>query len=178
MTEKYWQNYKRNKKASENPLFNEIESELKRKFKSEKTPEEMYTLCKTDNNYWKHYRWSENLDQDSISLVLCKDVGCDLMYCQALTAKGKDNLYGCKEQYNKFRDCYIYEKRKFNASYPDENEWLNNRNIIPEYIDAQLKILKEQKSRIEKIDDVKIIKINENKLITVPKEMKQKDGYF
>lgn len=90
MTEEYWRKYKENKDKTENKLFGEVESELKRRFKSEKTPDEMYSLCKTDNNYWRHYRNSENLDPDSVSLVLCKDVGCDLMYCQALSIKPKN----------------------------------------------------------------------------------------
>jgi hypothetical protein len=33
MTEKWWRDYLDNKKKSENKLFSEIESELKRKFK-------------------------------------------------------------------------------------------------------------------------------------------------
>ena len=90
MTEQWWKTYKANKDKTENKLFGVVESELKRKFKSEKTPDEMYSICKTDNNYWRHYRNSENLDPDAVSLVLCKEIGCDLMYCQALQIKPKN----------------------------------------------------------------------------------------
>ncbi len=180
MTEDFWRKYKDNKTKSENKLFTDIESDLKRKFKSEKKPEEMYSMCRTDNNYWKHYRWSPNLDPDAVSLVLCKDVGCDLMYCQALTLQGKDDMYGCVEQYQNFRDCYIKEKRRFNATHKD-NEWLVDRNVIPEYIEKQLQIQKEQKEKEKTFGDVKVIKIDESKLVNVPKskvEMKDKQGYF
>jgi hypothetical protein len=139
----------------------------------------MYSLCKTDNNYWKHYRYSENLDPDSVSLVLCKDSGCDLMYCQALTYQGKDEMYGCVEQYQNFRNCYLQEKRRFNYTHKEE-EWLSNRNLIPEYIEKQLIIQKENKLKEKAYGDIKVIKVEENKLIEVPKKMQmdQKNGYF
>ena len=178
MTEDFWRKFKSNKEKSENKLFTEIESELKRKFKREKNPQEMYSMCKTDNNFWKHYRWSENLDPDAVSLVLCKDVGCELMYCQALTMQGKDEMYGCVEQYQNFRNCYIQEKRKFNAAF-NENEWLLNREIIPEYIDNQIKINKDLKEKEKKFGDIKVIKVDESKLVNVPKEKTEiKQGYF
>jgi hypothetical protein len=180
MTEEWWRQYKDNKQKSENKIFTDIESELKRRFKSEKKPEEMYSMCLTDNNYWKHYRWSENLDPDAVSLVLCKDVGCDLMYCQALTMQGKDEMYGCVEQYQNFRDCYIKEKRKFFGKNK-ESDWLLNRNLIPEYIDQELTIRKEQKEKDKLFGEIKVIKVDESKLRSVPKskvEMTEKEGYF
>jgi hypothetical protein len=178
MTEDFWRKYKDNKEKSGNRIFNDVESELKRRFKAEKTPEEMYSMCKTDNNYWKHYRNSENLDPDAVSLVLCKDVGCELMYCQALTQQGKDNMYGCKEQYQNFRECYITEKRKFNLKHPEE-QWLGNRQLIPNYIEQQLKLLKEKNLKENKFGEIKVIKVDENKLRNIPKQMEVKeDGYM
>jgi hypothetical protein len=156
-----------------------VESELKRKFKNERSPEEFFSMCKTDNNYWKHYRGSENLDPDAVALVLCKDVGCDLMHCQVLSAQNKDDvkLYGCAQQYQNFRDCYIKEKRKFNF-LNKEDEWLSNKSIIPEYIESQLKIMREQKDRMKTYGEtVKVIQVEENKMVDVPK-MKQNQGYF
>ncbi len=179
MTEQWWRKFKDNKDKNENKIFGHVESELKRRFKSEKTPDDMYSTCKTDNNYWKHYRNSENLDQDAVSLVLCKETGCDLMYCQALSQKNDKslNLYGCTEQYSKFRECYIREKRKFNAAFSEE-EWLKDRNIIPNYIEKNLFILKDQKERMKTYgDDIKVIKVDESKLMEVPKS-KVEEGYF
>lgn len=95
MTEEYWQSFKRNKERSENWLFSQAESDLKRKFKNEKSPEEMYSICSVDNNYWKQYRSSERLDPDAVALSLCKSVGCDLMFCQAVTASKKNVEYFC-----------------------------------------------------------------------------------
>jgi hypothetical protein len=176
MTEEWWRKYKDNKDKNENKIFTQVESELKRRFKNDRTPEELYSMCKTDNNYWKHYRHSENLDPDAISLVLCKDIGCDLMYCQTKTHKSKpeEEFFGCKEQYNTFRECYVTEKRKFNASHKEE-EWLINRKLIPEYIEKQLIIQKEQKDRLKDYTDMKVVaKVDESKIVDV----KNKVGYF
>ena len=180
MTEEWWGKFKDNKQKNENKIFGHVESELKRRFKAEKTPDDMYTTCKTDNNYWKHYRNSENLDPDAVSLVLCKETGCDLMYCQALSQKNDKNLnlYGCTEQYHKFRECYIKEKRKFNAAFAEE-DWLKDRNIIPTYIEKNLLLLKDQKERMKTYgeNEIKVIKVEPSKLIDVPKS-KMEEGYF
>ncbi len=182
MTEEWWGKYKDNKQKNENKIFGQIDSELKRRFKAEKTPDDMYSICKTDNNYWKHYRNSENLDPDAVSLVLCKDTGCDLMYCQALSLKNDKslNLYGCAEQYQNFRECYVKEKRKFNAAFSEE-EWLKDRNTIPNYIEKNLALIKEQKERIDTYgeNEVKkvVIKVDASKLINVPNS-KVEEGYF
>lgn len=151
MTENFWQKYKKNKEQSQSQIITDIESELKRKFKSEKSPEEMLLMCKTDNNYWKQYRGSENLDDDSVAMVLCKNPGCELMYCQALTfskqATSKQiDTFGCTEQYQGFRDCYLREKRKFNFIHK-EQDWRENPELIPNYMKEQLKLMKENEGK-------------------------------
>lgn len=186
MTEEWWQKYKKNKDRNKNFLFDEVESEIKRKFKAEKSPDEMYSMCKTDNNYWKHFRSSENLDDETIGLVLCKTVGCDLMYCQALTFSKGANLkgietFGCKEQFDSLRQCYITERRRFNSLFSEE-QWRSDKGIIPEYLKKELEKQK-QESKMEKL------RYNNMTMpqVTPPKEhindkgmtvTNSKDGYF
>jgi hypothetical protein len=147
MTEEWWRQYKMNKSKSENKLFADVESELKRRFINEKSPQELYSICKTDNNHWKHYRASENLDPDSISLVLCKDYGCDLMYCQTLTVFEKGlNTLGCVDQFNVFRKCYVDVKEKFNSQYP-QDVWMKDKTFISKYIERELQIKKQKEER-------------------------------
>lgn len=54
---------------------------------------------------------------------------------------------------DRFRNCYVQEKRKFNSLHSEE-EWLTNRKIIPEYIENQLQIIKDQKSRLSTYGDL------------------------
>jgi len=46
-----------------------------------KHPDELYAICRTDNNYWRHYRASPKLTVDELSMMICREVGCDLSYC-------------------------------------------------------------------------------------------------
>ena len=55
----------------------------------EKHPDELYAICRTDNNFWRHYRASTKLTIDELSMMICKEVGCDLSYCQLLVHKPK-----------------------------------------------------------------------------------------
>ena len=41
-------------------------------------PDETYAICRTDNNYWRHYRASTKLGIDELSMMICREVGCDL----------------------------------------------------------------------------------------------------
>lgn len=188
MTESFWQKYKKNKEQSQSQVITEIESELKRKFKSEKSPEDMLLTCKTDNNYWKQYRGSENLDDDSVAMVLCKNTGCELMYCQALTfskqAISKQiDTFGCTEQYQSLRQCYLNEKRKFNFLHK-EQDWKENPELIPKYLKEQLKLMKENegKSIAREVDNnvnkenYKLEMMKYNQPIAVDKE--SKSGYL
>ena len=151
MTENFWQKFKKKKEENKNEFFDEVESELKRKFKREKSPDELMLQCKTDNNYWKQYRMSEYLDDDAVAMVLCKNIGCELMYCQALTFSKEAQLknietYGCEDQYNTWRNCYLKEKRKFNSLHKP-NQWKEDGEIIPRYLKEQLKIQKETREK-------------------------------
>ena len=40
----------------------------------EKHPDELYAICRTDNNYWRHYRASTKLTIDELSMMICKEV--------------------------------------------------------------------------------------------------------
>lgn len=179
MTEDYWQKFRKNKIESQSGFQVEVESELKRKFKNEKSPQEMMLLCKTDNNFWKQYRMSESLDDDSVAMVMCKDQGCEMMYCQALTfskeARNKEiDTFGCSDQFNKYRECYIKEKRKFNSLVKEE-DWRNDGKIIPEYLKKYLLIQKEssmktttneivEKSQNELLDMIKNNTLSNNQI--------------
>ena len=47
----------------------------------DKHPDELYSICKTDNNYLRHFRASPQLKIDDLAMLICRDVGCDLQYC-------------------------------------------------------------------------------------------------
>ena len=95
MTEEYWQKHMRGKEASQrNQLWNsvitllliniwrvQLADGMRKEAIKNKHPDELYAICRTDNNYWRHYRASTKLSIDELSMMICKDVGCDLSYC-------------------------------------------------------------------------------------------------
>lgn len=179
MTEDYWQKFRKNKLESQSGFAVEVESELKRRFKNEKSPQEMMLMCKTDNNFWKQYRMAETLDDDSVAMVMCKDQGCEMMYCQALTfskeARNKEiDTYGCADQFNTYRECYIKEKRKFNSLVKEE-DWKSDGKIIPEYLKKYLEIQKENKL---KTTTNEIVEKSQNELLDILRTSNDKNNKF
>ena len=70
-------------------MFLQIGKKMRAEAIKEKHPDELYAICRTDNNYWRHYRASTKLSIDELSMMICKEVGCDLSYCQHLVHKPK-----------------------------------------------------------------------------------------
>jgi hypothetical protein len=59
MTEEFWQSYKKNKdQAQPNQFWRAYSDAVRKEMIKEKHPDELYAICRTDNNYWRHYRAS------------------------------------------------------------------------------------------------------------------------
>ena len=101
MTEEFWADYKKKKDLTQtniiwknvsSTVWNmtlQIANDARREMIKEKHPDELYAICRTDNNYWRHYRASPKLSIDELSMMICREVGCDLSYCQNLMWKPK-----------------------------------------------------------------------------------------
>ena len=82
MTEEYWANWKTKKdKQQQNVLWKTMENQIRVDSIRNQHPDNMYAICRTDNNYWRHYRASTKLGIDELSMMICREVGCDLQYC-------------------------------------------------------------------------------------------------
>jgi hypothetical protein len=87
-------------------------------------------------------------------------------------------LYGCTEQYNKLRECYLLEKRKFFARFPQQ-QWLQDKKIIPDYIEKQLELRKQTLVGVEKKETKQVLKLDQSKLMNIKMKMKEDDeGYY
>ena len=97
-----------------NKLLNGIRESYRQEVIKEKHPDELYGICRADNNYWRHYRASTKLSIDELAMMICKDVGWDLAYCQMQMWKpkmgAKQKFRNWAEEYNDFRSCVIREK--------------------------------------------------------------------
>ena len=142
MTEDYWANWKTKKdKAQQNILWKTMENEIRVKNIKDQHPDLTYSICRTDNNYWRHYRASTKLGIDELSMMICREVGCDLQYCQHLFAKPKhqgQQIGDCKPQFDEFRNCVVREKKIF-RSIVGNIDTKENPNAIPEYLEKHFK---------------------------------------
>ena len=99
-------------------MWQTMETENRIKTIRNQHPDKLYAICRTDNNYWRHYRASPKLGIDELSMMICREVGCDLTYCQHLMYKPKTPdqvINDCDDQYNSFRNCIVREKRIFRS---------------------------------------------------------------
>ena len=142
MTEEYWANWKTKKDAAHpNILWKTIENQRRVEMIRDQHPDALYATCRTDNNYWRHYRASQKLGIDELSMMICKDVGCDLQYCQHLFAKPKhpgQQIADCKAQFNNFRNCVVREKKIF-RSIVGSVDTKADPNAIPDYLEKHFK---------------------------------------
>ena len=102
----------------------------------DKHPDELYAIRRTDNNYWRHYRASTKLSIDELSMMICKEVGCDLSYCQHLVHKPKSmhqQIDNCTPQFNAFRDCVVREKKMFRSFMQGRD--MKDPQAIPAYLE-------------------------------------------
>ena len=149
MTEEWWANWKTQRdRAQPNQIWKGLEKVKREEAIKDKHPDELFAICRTDNNYWRHYRASPKLTIDELSMMICREVGCDLQYCQHLSFKPKNpnqQISDCMPQYNAFRECVIREKRIFRGMISKEEE-KNNKMAIPEYLEKHFK----QKEKMKK----------------------------
>ena len=92
MTEEFWQKWKSGRDERHgNQIWKGMERSMRDEAIKERHPDELYSICRTDNNYLRHYRASTKLSIDELSMFICRDVGCDLMYCQHLVGKPRNS---------------------------------------------------------------------------------------
>ena len=74
-------------------------------------------------------------------MMICREVGCDLQYCQHLAYKPKhpgQRVSDCKNQFDEFRNCVVREKKIFRSIVGDIDTKANP-NAIPDYLDKHFK---------------------------------------
>jgi hypothetical protein len=71
MTEEYWQAYAKKKEITDsNKMLRGIAEGHRQDAIKDKHPDELYGICKTDNNYWRHYRASTKLTVDELAMMI------------------------------------------------------------------------------------------------------------
>ena len=86
MTEEFWKSEKAKEEANPfetNKIWKQTKKDVE-SIRSPKHPKELYIECLRNSSYWHHYAASPKLTVEDLAMILCKDVGCNLTYCQMI----------------------------------------------------------------------------------------------
>ena len=76
--------------------------------KSATHPKELFSQCLRNTTYWHHYSARPGLPVNEMSMVICRDLGCEINYCQLLKGSVKEEWEGtgdCKDEITAFNSC-------------------------------------------------------------------------
>jgi hypothetical protein len=132
MTENYWaQEKERIKKNKDNinPVLQQTFED--KKILDPKNFRVLYTNCLQGSLHLNQYARSENITIDDMAMLICRDKGCELQYCQASLHDPYEKPFeNCDEQYNSFSSCMTAEKRR----YIHDGQKTRNMNEQIEYM--------------------------------------------
>ena len=118
MTEKHWQErtYWNNiNNKNQNPIIQNTFDEKKAKAPN-KHYKELYAECLKGSLDIKLWQISDDLSIDDMGLLACKDVGCELNYCQTSMIDPYEQPFkDCTSQFNALNRCIQYEIDKYNS---------------------------------------------------------------
>lgn len=116
MTENYWQQEKKRiemNKGNIHPVLQQTYDD-KRALVPNKNFRELYYNCLQGALYLNQYAQSENISLDDMGMLICRDVGCELQYCQASMSDPFEKPFeNCDQHYKLFSDCMSQEKRRY-----------------------------------------------------------------
>jgi len=116
MTENFWQQEKeriRKNQGNINPIIKQT-FEDKQALVPNKNFRELYYNCMKGDLNLKSWEKSDSLSLEDMGMLICRDVGCELQYCQASMADPYEKPFeNCDEHFKKFYQCQEQEKRRY-----------------------------------------------------------------
>ena len=95
-----------------------------------KHPKALYIECLKNDSHWRHYSASSKLSTDDLAMLVCKDVGCEINYCQGIKFSNLESEAepdrDCNENITNFRSCMQMEARRYG--------WMKDKPPMYDYI--------------------------------------------
>ncbi len=159
MTDKFWQQEK------ERMSLNKLHPDIQQTYNDlggyvfNKDFREIYFNCKEADMNLKALEKGDELSVEDMAMLVCRDAGCDLQFCQAgLEGPNKNPFQDCDEQYKKFIKCQEQEKKRY--------FYENNGRSIKDHLYYMVKLKKD-----------KINKENETKQLQTENVLNIEKGY-
>lgn len=115
-TEKYWQEEKRKQKMNKDNLHPVIKQTMEdsQALRSRKHPKALYSDCLQGALFWNQWAQSEYLSLSEMAMIICRDMGCELQYCQQTLSDPYERPFeDCDQQYQQFNSCITQEQRRY-----------------------------------------------------------------
>ena len=114
--EKYWQEEKKRLQANAgniHPVISQTQEDA-RALVPARHSKALFTDCLQGALYWNQWAQSDDLTLPDMALIICRDVGCDLTYCQTSMADPYERPFDdCDQQFKQLNSCITSEQRRF-----------------------------------------------------------------
>jgi hypothetical protein len=115
-TEEYWQKQKKieeSNKQNINPILAQTYEDMKELILP-KGAKYQYIECLKGALYLRQWAMSDSLNIDDMSMLICRDTGCELQYCQqTLSDPFEQPFKNCDAQYRNLTRCIIQEQDRY-----------------------------------------------------------------
>ena len=85
--------------------------------RAHKNPKALYIECLKNSSYWRHYSASDKISVRDLAMMVCKDIGCEINYCQLVkfnkVQSEAEPERECNEEINNFNNCMQIEQRRY-----------------------------------------------------------------
>ena len=115
-TEEFWQQQKKIHESNKNnihPLIQQTYEDMK-ELVPIRNAKALYVDCLQGALYLRQFALSESLSLEDMSMLICRDVGCELEYCQASMTDPYERPYeNCDSQFRNLNSCITREQDRY-----------------------------------------------------------------
>ena len=172
MTEKYWQQEKIKNNINKNNVHPIIQQTYKDKkaLEPNKNFRELYYKCLQGALFLKQWGQSDNLTINDMGMLICRDIGCELQYCQASIADPNETPFNsCDEHFKRFTNCMTQEIRRYiydgqGRTMQEQVAYMlekRNKEKYEHLMEEKQKEVINTKKYLEKPEEINVVLMNE-----------------
>jgi hypothetical protein len=103
-------------KANVNPIIEQTYEDMKELI-PRRNAKALYVDCLQGALYLRQFALSDSLTLDDMSMLICRDMGCELEYCQASMADPYERPYkDCNSQFRELNKCIAQEQERYTSN--------------------------------------------------------------
>lgn len=115
-TEQFWQERKKQLQRNADTIHPDIIQTMEdnRALLPSRHPKALYGDCLQGALYWDQLSRSGDLSLNEMATMICRDVGCELQYCQATISDQYERPFdSCTQQLRQLNGCIAQEEKRY-----------------------------------------------------------------